>query len=212
MSSHSGLWCHCRYTSIPYALPAARVARNFTSIAFQTPSTIIDAKLNISKEAYIDNFLNVNNTGSINDFTDDIKRRMFALWVKNDPVFNEYKQAFLSHISALPENNIPVKDEGPILLKSTDINTNRIFGDSLLEVKINNTDYFIIAPKAARTAIFDNWNDRLYVPKLFWPYVKDLNISAYVTNTDGYILLLVPPKPPKHKKNANGYEYTPNSK
>lgn len=212
MSSHSGLWRHCRYTTIPYALPDARVARNFTSIAFQLPSNLIDAKSNISKEAYIDEFLNVNVTFPIHHFTDDIKRRMFAHWVKNDGMFLDFKQAFISYISALPDCNIPLKDEPPILLRPDDINTKTKFGGSLLEVKINNTDYFIIAPKAARIAIFNGWNERLYVPKLFWPYARDLNISAYVTNSDGNILQLIPPKPPKNNKIANGYEFTPNSK
>ncbi|KAL5274976.1 hypothetical protein ACFFRR_001152 [Megaselia abdita] len=212
MSSHSGLWRHCRYTTIPYALPDARVGRNFTSIAFQTPSNIIDAKLNISKEPYINDFLDVNASFPINDFNDNIKRRMFAHWVRNDEMFIDFKKEFLGFISTLPKFNIPLKDEPPILLRPDDINTKTKFGDSLMEVKINNTDYFIIAPSAARIAIFDGWNGHLYVPKLFWPYARDLNIPAYVTNNEGYILQLVPPKPPKNTKNANGYEYTPNRK
>lgn len=211
MSSHSGLWRRCRYTSIPYALPDARVPRNFTSIAYQTNSTIQEAKMKISKEQYIDEFLSIDVT-PINNFTDDVKRGMFAHWVKNDTKFQHFKEQFISHISALPECTIPLKNESPIELNSNDIKTKTIFGDSVLEVKINNTDLFIIAPIAARIAIFNGWNERQYVPKLFWPYAKDLGIPAYVINSDGYRLHLIPPKPLKDKKHANGFEYTPNSK
>lgn len=212
MSSHSGLWRHCRYTSSPYALPDARVARNFTSIAFQTQTNLIDAKMNISREPYIGEFLDNEVSFPIENFTDAVKQRMFAHWVRNDEKFKEFKQEFKSYMAGLPECNIPLKNEPPIIVKPDDIITKTKFGEALMDVKINNTDYFIVAPTAARLAIFNGWNERRAVPKLFWPFVRDLNIGAFVTNDNGNILLLVPPKPPKNKKQANGYEYSPQRK
>lgn len=136
---------------------------------------------------------------------------MFARWVKNDTKFLDFKREFNNYISALGIKSSP-NEAPPVELKSNDINTKTIFGESVLEVKINNTDLFIIAPTLARIAIFNGWNERRYVPKLFWPYAKDLDIAAYVTNNDGNRLHLIPPKPPKDKKHTNGFDYTPNSK
>lgn len=61
-------------------------------------------------------------------------------------------------------------------------------------------------------AIFEGWSEKHLVPKLFWPYARDLGIPAYVLNEKRVILQLVPPIPPKKGKQENGYEYISNSK
>ena len=91
------------------------------------------------------------------------------------------------------------------------IQVRNTFGQALQKVPVNGTSYFFVIPEAAQMAIFEGWNDKRYVPKLFWPYAKDLGIPAYVLNEQRVILQLMPPYPPRKGRQANGYDYLPNS-
>ncbi|CAD7015299.1 unnamed protein product [Ceratitis capitata] len=168
MDSHSGLWRYCRHTKTPNALPTANVVRNFTSIAYVNPVTLMDAKLNASHlifEEFVDT--------PLTNFTESAKQRMFAHWVRNDIVeFEEFKKIFeklvLNTTAARPEI-VPVAEK-PIVIDPLNvraIESRKIFGSALKKVMVDSTFYYFVIRKVAQMAIFEGWNEKQYVPKLF---------------------------------------------
>ncbi|EDW36218.1 GL16795 [Drosophila persimilis] len=81
MSSHSGLWRHCRNTIVPNALTNAQVVRNFSSMSYTSQTNINDAKRNLSHMDFVKQFAEekLNETDS---FTESARRRMFAHWAR----------------------------------------------------------------------------------------------------------------------------------
>lgn len=152
------------------------------------------------------------------NFTDGAKRRMFAHWVSRDEMeFQTFKKAFQDLVLSTPEakNDIIPIDATPIAIDPLNvrhIEENKIFGKALQKVPVNSTIYNFVIPEMAQVAIFEGWNEKRYVPRLFWPYARDLGLPAFVLNDDRVILQLMPPYPPKKEKIANGYEYSPLSK
>jgi len=218
MNSHSGLWRHCRYTITPNALPNANVVRNFTSIAYQNPTVINDAKMNASHLPFAKEFLDEPVEFPLTNFTEREKRRMFAHWLRNDELeFITFKNAFNIFVMSDAEAK---EDLTPINAKAIHVNpldvvsirSFRIFENALQNVTLNGTSYLFVIPEPAQLAIFEGWQEKRYVPKLFWPFVRDLGLPGYVTNNDRIILQLVPPNPPKKGRQANGYDYVPNRK
>lgn len=211
MSSHSGLWRHCRITQLPNALKTATVARNITSIAYQSPTSISDAKLNISQSDFIKNFLSNELPTPLVNFTEEAKQRMFAHWVRNDhDLFQEFKKAFWSLELANEKLAITPIDAKPIQVNPLDVIgmlTTKIFGDALIQAVVDNINYYFVIPLPAQRAMFSGWNDQKMVPKLYWPFVRDLDIPAYVLDENRVILQLIPPKPPKKGGQKNGYDY-----
>lgn len=214
MSSHSGLWRHCRNTIIPTALPDARVVRNFTSIAFVNSALINDAKTNISQTDYIQRFLDNEVTFPLTNFTNSAKEKMFAHWVRNDQEeFVMYKKLYKETCcSSITKSLFPIESL-PIVVNPVAISeAEKSFGRSLQKVLINSTLYYFVIPEQVQNVIFESWNQRWLIPKLLWPYARDLDMSAYTLNEDNIILQLIPPKPPRRGRLANGYEYNTNSK
>lgn len=217
MSSHSGLWRFCRNTISPNALPNANVVRNFTSIAYQNPNMINDAKTNCSKLPFIKEFRNEIVELPLVNFTEAAKKRMFAHWVQKDEAeFQTFKKAFHEFVLSTPEakNEVIPIDAQPIgidPLNVRNIEGNKIFGSALQKVLINATSYYFVIPEMAQAAIFEGWNEKRFVPRLLWPFARDLDLPAFVLNDDRVILQLMPPNPPKKGKIANGYEYVPTS-
>ncbi|CAD7015291.1 unnamed protein product [Ceratitis capitata] len=215
MDSHSGLWRYCRHTKTPNALPTANVVRNFTSIAYVNPVTLMDAKLNASQLDFVRKFSEEFVDTPLTNFTESAKQRMFAHWVRNDIVeFEEFKKIFeklvLNTTAARPEI-VPVAEK-PIVIDPLNvraIESRKIFGSALKKVMVDSTFYYFVIPEVAQMAIFEGWNEKQYVPKLFWPYVRDLGVPAYVLDENQVILQLVPPQPPSRGREANGYVYQP---
>lgn len=218
MSSHSGLWRFCRNTIAPNALPNANVVRNFTSIAYQNPSMINDAKTNCSKLGFIKDFREEFVDDPLLNFTEAAKRRMFAHWVQKDEIeFQTFKKAFQDLVLSTQEakNDLIPIDAKPIAIDPSNIQNierNNLFGNALQKVLVNATSYYFVIPETAQAAIFEGWNEKRYVPRLFWPFARDLGLPAFVLNNDRVILQLMPPTPPKKGKQANGYEYVYNSR
>uniref|UniRef100_A0A1A9ZNI3 Uncharacterized protein n=1 Tax=Glossina pallidipes TaxID=7398 RepID=A0A1A9ZNI3_GLOPL len=216
MSSHSGLWRFCRFTVTPNALPSANVVRNFTSIAYQNPSTLHEAKMNCSKLDFIEEFSSLIVDKPLVNFTEAARKRMFAHWVRNEePEFQTLKNAFQSIVLSTTEarNDLDPIEAKPIPIDPLDIRSIqglRVFGAALQKVLVNSTHYYFVIPETAQAAIFEGWNEKRFVPKLFWPFARDLGLPAFVLNDDRVILQLVPPKPPKKGRQANGYDYIPN--
>lgn len=218
VSSHSGLWKFCRNTITPTALPNANVVRNITSIAFQNPNVISEAKNNCSHLPFIKEFKNEIVDAPMVNFTEAAKRRMFAHWVLKDEMeFQTFKKAFHDLVLSTPEAKIEIDpiDAKPIPIDPLNVSYiegNKIFGKALQKVVINGSAYNFVIPEMAQAAIFEGWSDKRYVPRLFWPYARDLGLPAFVLNEERVILQLMPPYPPKKGNKANGYEYTYTSK
>ncbi|XP_067630926.1 uncharacterized protein [Eurosta solidaginis] len=215
MYSHSGLWRYCRYTTTPNALLTANVVRNFTSIAYVNPTTLVDAKTNASKLDFVREFSQEIIKEPMHNFTESAKRRMFAHWVRNDEEqFQIFKKAFhdlVLNTNAIRAETVPAQAK-PIPIDPLDVHeieARKTFGSALQKVIVNSTSYYFVIPEAAQLAIFSGWNERPYVLKLFWPYCRDLGIPAFVLNEHQVILQLVPPLPPHKGREANGYVYQP---
>ncbi|XP_018799343.1 PREDICTED: uncharacterized protein LOC108975365 [Bactrocera latifrons] len=218
MDSHSGLWVHCRHTKTPNALPTANVVRNFTSIAYVNPATLMDAKLNASALEFVREFSEEIVEIPMKNFTESARRRMFAHWVRNDEEeFKAFKKIFedlVLNTTATQAETVPINAK-PIAidpLNVREIESRKIFGTALQKVRVNATSYYFVIPEAAQLAIFAGWNGKPYVPKLFWPYVRDLGVPAFVLDDHQVILQLVPPLPPSSGREANGYVYQPNER
>lgn len=189
--------------------------RNITSIAFQNPNVINEAKNNCSRLDFIKEYKNEIVDTPLVNFTEAAKRRMFAHWILKDEMeFQTFKKAFQELVLSTPEakNDIVPIDAQPIAIDPLNvrhIEGNKIFGKALQKVIVNGTAYNFVIPEMAQAAIFEGWNDKRYVPRLFWPYARDLGLPAFVLNDDRVILQLMPPNPPKKGRVANGYEYIP---
>lgn len=211
MSSHSGLWRHCRITQLPNALKNATVARNITSIAYQSPTSISDAKANISNSDFINKFLENDVTLPVQNFTEEVKEAMFAHWVRNDlEVFQEFKKAFWNLELANEKFAMTPIDAKPIQINPLDVTgleAGKVFGDALQQVTVDHINYFFVIPVPAQRAMFSSWPEKRLVPKLYWPFIRDLEIPAYVLNENRVILQLIPPKPPRRGGVKNGYDY-----
>lgn len=210
ISSNSGLWRHCRITQLPNAMKDSMVARNITSIAYQSPTSINDAKLNLTNTEFVNKFLENNVTFPLHNFTEEVKQRMFAHWVRNDNEFQEFKKAFWQFELANEKVALIPIDSKPIRINPVDVpgmEAAKIFGNALQQVVIDGVTYFFVIPVPAQKAMFSGWNEQKLVPKLYWPYVRDLDIPAYVLNEHRVILQLIPPKPPKKGGVKNGYDY-----
>lgn len=218
MSSHSGLWRFCRYTVTPNALPNANVVRNFTSIAYQSLSTLNDAKLNASKLEFTGEFCKEEVQFPLTEFNEAARRRMFCHWVRNEADdFQKFKIAFKNLVLSTTEaqNDLQPVPAKPIAIDPLDvpgIQLGKIFGNALQKVMVNSTYYHFVIPETVQAAIFEGWNEKRYVLKLLWPFARELGLPAYVLDDNRVILQLVPPKPPRKGRQANGYDYVPNRK
>lgn len=148
------------------------------------------------------------------NFTEAAKRRMFAHWVLRDEMeYQTFKRSFYELVLSTSEakKHLTAKETDPLAVDPLNvrfIEENKIFGNALQKVAINATTYNFVIPEIAQAVIFEGWTEKRYVPRLFWPFVRDLGLPAYVLNENGIILQLMPPHPPKRGKIANGYEYT----
>lgn len=85
-------------------MPNANVVRNITSIAFQNPSVISEAKNNCSHMGFIKDFRNEIVDTPLLNFSEAAKRRMFAHWVLKDEMeFQTFKKAFQELVLSTPE-------------------------------------------------------------------------------------------------------------
>lgn len=213
MSSHSGLWRFCRNTVTPNAEPNATVVRNFTSFGTTMPKLLEETKNNCAQLALIKEFHEENPDNSSTIFSESHRRKMFAHWVKGETAeFQNLKSTFEELV--LVGHTRRAIASTPIYIDPTkvaDIRKNRTFGNALQEVRANETTHYFVIPEIVQAAIFKEWNVTRYMPKLMWPYARDLGLPGYVLNENNIILQLVPPKPPKQRK-AYGYEYIPQSK
>ncbi|XP_013114120.1 uncharacterized protein LOC106091950 [Stomoxys calcitrans] len=217
MSSHSGLWRFCRHTAIPTPLKDADVVRNFTAFAIQNPTTLREAQRNCSRLDYIKEFNSVPVQFPLESFTEEARQRMFAHWVRNDKVpFNKFKDEFYRLVLSTQEarDELIAIDAKPRIINPVDVGDivrSNVFGKALQTVVVNGTNYYFVIPETAQAAMFKGWNEKAYIPKLFWPYAKELGLPAYVLDDNRVILQLVPPKPPKNMRNKH-YEYAYNSR
>lgn len=210
LSSHSGLWRVCRHTTLPYAMPNSQVARNFTSIAFQSPQLINEARRSLSDLDFIQEYLRKEIDMPLENFTDVAREKMFAYWTLNDDTnFNILKESFHSIVIDKNLKQQPINAKAIIIDPLNLTALNQIFGNALISIHINDTNYNFVIPEIIQEAIFKNWNRHPSVPKLLWPYSKDLDLSPTVLNKQNVILQLVPPKPPKSGRFEHGYEYVP---
>ncbi|XP_005174782.1 uncharacterized protein LOC101890226 [Musca domestica] len=218
MSSHSGLWRFCRNTVIPSPLKDADVVRNFTSFAIQNPTTLREAQRNCSRLDFIKDFSKSEVHMPLENFTEEARQRMFAHWVLDDRAsFNKFKDEFYRLVLSTKEarDELIAIDAKPRIIDPVDVKgiiSKNIFGKALQTVVVNSTNYYFVIPETAQMAMFKGWNERAYVPRLFWPYAKELGLPAYVLDEERVILQLVPPKPPKNNKPTKYYKYEANSR
>ncbi|TMW39202.1 hypothetical protein DOY81_015718, partial [Sarcophaga bullata] len=162
ISSHSGLWKFCRNTITPTALPNANVVRNFTSIAFQNPNVINEAKNNCSRMPFIKEFRDeIVDTPLIN-FTEAAKRRMFAHWILRDEMeYQTFKRSFYELVLSTPEakKHLTAKEADPLAVDPLNvrfIEENKIFG-KLCRSRCKYIDMFPNANELRMDPGFD-WN------------------------------------------------------
>ncbi|XP_016994584.1 uncharacterized protein [Drosophila takahashii] len=216
MSSHSGLWRHCRNTIVPNALGNAQVVRNFSSMSYTSQTNINEAKRNLSHMDFIKEFAQEKLETSEN-FTESARRHMFAHWVRGeDEEFQALRNAFRSLVMNTEENQrqFNATNAKPIEISPLDVKgiiDRKTFGSALQRVKYNNTWSYYVIPEVAQLAIFSNWTDFPLVVRLLGTYIRDINIPAYVLNDERVILILVPPLPPKKGETAY-YTYIPNQR
>ncbi|XP_017049911.1 uncharacterized protein LOC108093999 isoform X2 [Drosophila ficusphila] len=216
MSSHSGLWRHCRNTIVPNAMSNAQVVRNFSSMSYTSQSNINEAKRNLSHMDFIKEFAQEKLDTSEN-FTEAARRHMFAHWARGeDEEFQALRNAFRTLVMSTEENQrqINATTIKPIPIDPLDVKgiiARNTFGSALQRVKYNNTWSYYVIPEVAQLAIFSNWTDYPLVVRLLGTYIRDINIPAYVLNDERVILILVPPLPPKRGQPAS-YTYIPNQR
>ncbi|XP_017078686.1 uncharacterized protein LOC108112867 isoform X2 [Drosophila eugracilis] len=216
MSSHSGLWRHCRNTIVPNALSNAQVVRNFSSMSYTSQTNINEAKRNLSHMDFIKDFAQEKLDTSDN-FTESARRHMFAHWVRGeDEEFQTLRNAFRTLVMNTDENQrqFNATANKPIPINPLDVNgiiERKTFGSALQRVKYNNTWSYYVIPEVAQLAIFTNWTDYPLVVRLLGTYIRDINIPAYVLNDERVILILVPPLQPK-KGQPTYYTYIPNQR
>lgn len=214
MSSHSGLWRHCRNTIVPNALSNAQVVRNFSSMSYTSQSYINEAKRNLSHTDYIRQFAQEKLDGSEN-FTEIARRRMFAHWARGEEdEFQQFRLAFHKLVMNTETNQRELNATGnkPISIDPLDVSgiiKRKTFGSALQRVKYNNTWSYYVIPEVAQQAIFSNWTDYPLVVRLLGTYIRDIGIPAYVLNEERVILILVPPLPPKRGGQTTYYSYIP---
>ncbi|KAM8711891.1 hypothetical protein ACLKA7_012404 [Drosophila subpalustris] len=214
MSSHSGLWRHCRNTIVPNALSNAQVVRNFSSMSYTSQSLINDAKRNLSHMDFIKDFAEEKLDGS-DTFSENARRRMFAHWARGeDEDFQTFRNAFhklvMSTESSQREFNATATKPIPIdPLDVKGIIARNTFGSALQRVKYNNTWSYYVIPEVAQQSIFTNWTNYPLVVRLLGTYIRDIGIPAFVLNEDRVIMILVPPLPPKKGGQTANYSYIP---
>ncbi|XP_026840857.1 uncharacterized protein LOC6592932 isoform X2 [Drosophila persimilis] len=217
MSSHSGLWRHCRNTIVPNALTNAQVVRNFSSMSYTSQTNINDAKRNLSHMDFVKQFAEekLNETDS---FTESARRRMFAHWARGEEEdFQTFRNAFRKLVMSTEENQRQFNATAikPIPIDPLDVNgiiARKTFGSALQRVKYNNTWSYYVIPEVAQEAIFSNWTNYPLVVRLLATYIRDINIPAFVLNDERVILILVPPLPPKRGGHTAFYSYIPNQR
>ncbi|XP_017148707.1 uncharacterized protein LOC108159703 isoform X2 [Drosophila miranda] len=217
MSSHSGLWRHCRNTIVPNALTNAQVVRNFSSMSYTSQTNINDAKRNLSHMDFVKHFAEekLNETDS---FTESARRRMFAHWARGEEEeFQTFRNAFRKLVMSTEENQRQFNATAikPIPIDPLDVNgiiARKTFGSALQRVKYNNTWSYYVIPEVAQEAIFSNWTNYPLVVRLLATYIRDINIPAFVLNDERVILILVPPLPPKRGGHTAFYSYIPNQR
>lgn len=214
MSSHSGLWRHCRNTIVPNAMSNAQVVRNFSSMSYTSQTNINEAKRNLSQMDFIKEFAHEKLETSDN-FTESARRHMFAHWVRGEDMeFQTLRHAFRTLVMNTEENQRQFNATAikPIPINPLDVQgiiERNTFGSALQRVKYNNTWSYYVIPEVAQLAIFRNWTDYPLVVRLLGTYIRDISIPAYVLNDERVILILVPPLPPKKGQPAY-YSYIPN--
>ncbi|XP_062133953.1 uncharacterized protein LOC133844121 isoform X1 [Drosophila sulfurigaster albostrigata] len=214
MSSHSGLWRHCRNSIVPNALSNAQVVRNFSSMSYTSQTLINDAKRNLSHMEFIRNFAAEKLEPSDN-FTEAARRHMFAHWARGEEEeFQTYRTAFHKLVisAELGQHELNATLAKPIEINPLDVKgiiDRKTFGTALQKVKYNNTWSYYVIPEVAQLSIFGNWTEYPLVVRLLGTYIRDIGIPAYVLNDERVILILVPPKPPKGGGQTNFYSYIP---
>ncbi|XP_034479025.1 uncharacterized protein LOC117785217 isoform X2 [Drosophila innubila] len=214
MSSHSGLWRHCRNTIVPNALTNAQVVRNFSSMSYTSQSLINDAKRNLTHMEFIKDFAEEKLDGS-NAFTENARRRMFAHWARGeDEEFQTFRTAFhkLVMSTEASQREFNATATKPIPIDPLDVKgiiSRGTFGSALQRVKYNNTWSYYVIPEVAQQSIFTNWTDYPLVVRLLGTYIRDIGIPAYVLNDERVIMILVPPLPPKKGGQTAYYSYIP---
>ncbi|BFG04864.1 uncharacterized protein DMAD_03725 [Drosophila madeirensis] len=217
MSSHSGLWRHCRNTIVPNALSNAQVVRNFSSMSYTSQININDAKRNLSHMEFIRDFAQEKLNDS-DSFTESARRRMFAHWARSEEEeFQTFRSAFRKLVMSTEDNQRQFNATAikPIPIDPLDVKgiiARQTFGSALQRVKYNNTWSYYVIPEVAQEAIFSNWTDYPLVVRLLATYIRDINIPAFVLNDERVILILVPPLPPKRGGHTAFYSYIPNQR
>lgn len=217
MSSHSGLWRHCRNTIVPNALSNAQVVRNFSSMSYTSQTNINEAKRNLSHMDFIKEFAKEKlDTGD--NFTEAARRHMFAHWARGeDEDFQTLRTAFRTIVMSTEDNQrqFNATTNKPIPIDPLDVKgiiTRGTFGSALQRVKYNNTWSYYVIPEVAQLAIFSNWTNYPLVVRLLGTYIRDIGIPAYVLNDERVLLILVPPLPPKRGGQSAFYSYIPNQR
>lgn len=217
MSSHSGLWRHCRNTIVPNALSNAQVVRNFSSMSYTSQTNINEAKRNLSHMEFIKKFAQ-EPLEATDNFTESARRHMFAHWARGeDEDFQTLRNAFRNIVMNTDDNQREFNATAlkPIPIDPLDVKgiiARNTFGSALQRVKYNNTWSYYVIPEVAQLAIFGNWTDFPLVVRLLGTYIRDIGIPAYVLNAERVILILVPPLPPKRGGQTAYYSYIPNRK
>ncbi|XP_033253376.1 uncharacterized protein LOC117192738 isoform X3 [Drosophila miranda] len=218
MSSHSGLWRHCRDTIVPNALTNAQVVRNFSSMSYTSQTNINDAKRNLSHMDFVKHFAEekLKKLNETDSFTESARRRMFAHWARGEEEeFQTFRNAFRKLVMSTEENQRQFNATAikPIPIDPLDVNgiiARKTFGSALQRVKYNNTWSYYVIPEVAQEAIFSNWTNYPLVVRLLATYIRDINIPVFVLNDERVILILVPPLPPKRGGHTAFYSYIPN--
>ncbi|XP_033253374.1 uncharacterized protein LOC117192738 isoform X1 [Drosophila miranda] len=220
MSSHSGLWRHCRDTIVPNALTNAQVVRNFSSMSYTSQTNINDAKRNLSHMDFVKHFAEekLKKLNETDSFTESARRRMFAHWARGEEEeFQTFRNAFRKLVMSTEENQRQFNATAikPIPIDPLDVNgiiARKTFGSALQRVKYNNTWSYYVIPEVAQEAIFSNWTNYPLVVRLLATYIRDINIPVFVLNDERVILILVPPLPPKRGGHTAFYSYIPNQR
>ncbi|KAH8372151.1 hypothetical protein KR093_010173 [Drosophila rubida] len=214
MSSHSGLWRHCRNTIVPNAVSNAQVVRNFSSMSYTSQSFINDAKRNLSHMEFIRDFA-AEKLDASDNFTEAARRHMFAHWARGEEEeFQTFRAAFHKLVISTEagQHELNATSNKPIPIDPLDVKgiiARNTFGSALQRVKYNNTWSYYVIPEVAQQSIFKNWTDYPLVVRLLGTYIRDIGIPAFVLNEERVILILVPPLPPKKGGQTNYYSYIP---
>lgn len=204
---------------MPSVLANSTAARNFTTLAITNVTQLNALKQRESSAQYVREAAELEFDQPITEIDNNVRRAIFAHWVRNDQErFAQLKNAY-KHNEALElaQQQQPINvTTGKVnrivghnqMLDPTDVVAIKAtIGAALSTVHVNNTYINVIVPEGLRKALFVDWEEQPNVLLLLFGFARDMEIPSYMINANGTRYIIQPPAPPKRGKVGNGYEY-----